>query len=186
VSSRWGLKTLVVTSAHPGEGKTTTSTNLAATYARQGLKVVLVECDLRRPSLGRYFGISKDVDLMDVLFENHDWRKAIQLTRMPGLYVLLGEKSFPKAGESLGGPEMKRLLAELSTEYDMVILDTSPLLVADDAIVLGPIVDGILLVVRATRTDRVTVEEIVRKLRMAGGNVVGTILNDPEGAGSLS
>jgi capsular exopolysaccharide synthesis family protein len=186
VSSRWGLKTLVVTSAHPGEGKTTTSTNLAATYARQGLKVVLVECDLRRPSLGRYFGISKDVDLMDVLFENHDWRKAIQLTRMPGLYVLLGEKSFPKAGESLGGPEMKRLLAELSTEYDMVILDTSPLLVADDAIVLGPIVDGILLVVRATRTDRGTVEEIVRKLRMAGGNVVGTILNDPEGAGSLS
>jgi Mrp family chromosome partitioning ATPase len=105
---------------------------------------------------------------------------------MPGLYVLLGEKSFPKAGESLGGPEMKRLLAELSTEYDMVILDTSPLLVADDAIVLGPIVDGILLVVRATRTDRVTVEEIVRKLRMAGGNVVGTILNDPEGVGSLS
>ncbi|HYO45377.1 MAG TPA: polysaccharide biosynthesis tyrosine autokinase [Gemmatimonadota bacterium] len=186
VSSRWGIKTLVVTSAHPGEGKTTTSTNLAATYARQGLKVVLVECDLRRPSLGRYFGISKDTDLMDVLFENRDWRKAIQLTKMPGLYVLLGEKSFPRAGESLGGPEMKRLLAELSSEYDMVILDTSPLLVSEDATALGPIVDGVLLVVRATRTDRVTVEGIVRKLRLAGANVVGTILNDPEGVGPLS
>lgn len=185
VSSRWGIKTLVVTSAHPGEGKTTTSTNLAATYARQGLKVVLVECDLRRPSLGRYFGISKDTDLMDVLFENRDWRGAIQLTRMPGLYVLLGEKSFPRAGESLGGPEMKRLLAELSSEYDMVILDTSPLLVSEDATALGPIVDGVLLVVRATRTDRKTVEAIVRKLRLAGANVVGTILNDPEGASSL-
>ena len=161
ISSRWGLKSLVVTSAHPGEGKTTTSTNLAATYARQGLKVVLVECDLRRPSLGRYFGIAKEIDLTDVLFENHDWRTAIQLTRMPGLYVLLGEKSFPGAGERLGGPEMQRLLAELSEEYDMVILDTSPLLVAEDAIVLGPIVDGVLLVVRATRTDRRTVEEIV-------------------------
>ncbi|HET9331965.1 MAG TPA: hypothetical protein VFQ21_00100, partial [Gemmatimonadota bacterium] len=67
VESHWGLKTLVVTSAHPGEGKTTTSTNLAATYARQGLKVVLVECDLRRPSLGRYFRITKQIDLMDVL-----------------------------------------------------------------------------------------------------------------------
>jgi capsular exopolysaccharide synthesis family protein len=184
VESRWGLKTLVVTSAHPGEGKTTTSTNLAATYARQGRKVVLVECDLRRPSLGRYFGISKEVDLMDVLFQSHDWRKAIQLTRMPGLYVLLGEKTFPGAGESLGGDEMKQLLAELSAEYDLVILDTSPLLVAADAITLGPIVDGVVLVVRATRTDRATVERIVRQLREAGANVLGTILNDPESARS--
>lgn len=182
VASRWGLKTLVVTSAHPGEGKTTTSTNLAATYARQGRKVVLVECDLRRPSLGRHFGISRDVDLMDVLFHDQDWRRAIQLTRMPGLYVLLGEKTFPRAGDSLGGDEMKRLLAELSAEYDLVILDTSPLLVAADAVALGPIVDGVLLVVRTARTDPVTVEAIVRQLREGGAHVLGTILNDPEAA----
>lgn len=186
VSEWWGLKTLVVTSAHPGEGKTTTSTNLAATYARQGVKVVLVECDLRRPSLGRYFGIERDVDLMDVLFEDQDWRKAIQLTKMPGLYVILGEKSFPRAGESLGGPEMKRLLAELSGEYDLVILDTSPLLVSTDAIVLGPLADAVLLVVRSTRTDRRTMAEVVRRLRESGSNVIGTILNDPEGVGAPS
>jgi capsular exopolysaccharide synthesis family protein len=184
LSAKWGLKTLVVTSAHPGEGKTTTSTNLAATYARQGLKVVIVECDFRRPSLGRYFGNKKEADLMDVLFENHDWRHAIQLTKMPGLYVLLGEKSFPRSGDSLGGPEMKRLLAELSHEYDMVILDTSPLLVAADAIALGPIVDGVLIVVRATRTDRRTLEEVVERLSLAGASIVGTVLNDPEGATS--
>jgi capsular exopolysaccharide synthesis family protein len=184
VASRWGLKTLVVTSAHPGEGKTTTATNLAATYARQGRKVVLVECDLRRPSLGRYFGISKDVDLMDVLFHDQDWRRAIQLTRMPGLYVLLGEKTFPRAGESLGGDEMKRLLTELSAEYDLVILDTSPLLVAADAVALGPIVDGVVLVVRTARTDPGTVEAIVRQLREGGAHVLGTILNDPEAAGA--
>ena len=186
VSEWWGLKTLVVTSAHPGEGKTTTSTNLAATYARQGIKVVLVECDLRRPSLGRYFGITREVDLMDVLFEGQDWRKAIQMTRMPGLYVILGEKSFPRAGESLGGPEMKRLLAELSGEYDIVILDTSPLLVSTDAIVLGPLADAVLLVVRGTRTDRRTMVDVVRRLRQSGANVIGTILNDPEGVGAPS
>ena len=186
VSEWWGLKTLVVTSAHPGEGKTTTSTNLAATYARQGIKVVLVECDLRRPSLGRYFGITREVDLMDVLFEGQDWRKAIQLTKMPGLYVILGEKSFPRAGESLGGPEMRRLLAELSGEYDMVILDTSPLLVSTDAIVLGPLADAVLLVVRGTRTDRRTMADVVRRLRESGANVIGTILNDPEGVGAPS
>ena len=186
VSEWWGLKTLVVTSAHPGEGKTTTSTNLAATYARQGIKVVLVECDLRRPSLGRYFGITREVDLMDVLFEGQDWRTAIQMTNMPGLYVILGEKSFPRAGESLGGPEMKSLLAELSGEYDMVILDTSPLLVSTDAIVLGPLADAVLLVVRGTRTDRRTMADVVRRLRESGANVIGTILNDPEGVGSPS
>jgi capsular exopolysaccharide synthesis family protein len=184
VASRWGLKTLVITSAHPGEGKTTTSTNLAATYARQGQKVVLVECDLRRPSLGRYFGIARDIDLMDVLFGDRDWRQAIQMTRMPGLYVILGEKSFPKAGDSLGGPEMQRLLRELSNEYDLVILDTSPLLVAGDATALGPIVDGVLIVVRASRADRRTQEDVVRKLTDAGASIVGTVLNDPDGAAS--
>jgi len=184
LASRWGLRSLVITSAHPGEGKTTTSTNLAAAYARQGQKVVLVECDLRRPSLGRYFGISREIDLVDVLFENHDWRKALQTTRVPGLFVLLGEKSFPKAGDSLGGPEMKRLLAEISSEYDFVILDTSPLLVAADAVVLAPIVDGILIVVRETRTDRRTVDELVQRLRRAGGSVLGTVRNDPESGAS--
>ena len=182
VESHWGLKTLVVTSAHPGEGKTTTSTNLAATYARQGLKVVLVECDLRRPSLGRYFRITKQIDLMDVLFEGRDWRLALQMTRTPGLYVLLGEKSFPRAGDSLGGPEMKRLLAEITAEYDLVILDSSPLLVAADAIVLGPIVEGVLIVVRATRTDVATVADVIGRLRDVGAKVVGTVLNDPDGA----
>jgi Mrp family chromosome partitioning ATPase len=119
---------------------------------------------------------------MDVLFEGRDWRLALQMTRTPGLYVLLGEKSFPRAGDSLGGPEMKRLLAEITAEYDLVILDSSPLLVATDAIVLGPIVEGVLLVVRATRTDAATVEEVIARLRSVGAKVVGTVLNDPDGA----
>ncbi|HUF90143.1 MAG TPA: polysaccharide biosynthesis tyrosine autokinase [Gemmatimonadota bacterium] len=178
----WGLKTLAVTSASPGEGKTTTSTNLAAVYARSGLKVVIVECDLRRPSLGRYFEISKQLDLVDVLFEGGDWRLALQLTRTPGLYVLLGEKSFPKAGDSIGGPEMERLLSEITREYDLVILDTSPLLVSQDAIALSPIVDGVLLVVRSARSDPATVDDVIEQLRAAGANVVGIVLNDPDGA----
>jgi capsular exopolysaccharide synthesis family protein len=179
------LKTLVVTSAAPGEGKTMTSVNLAAAYARQGLKVLLLECDLRRPSLGRYFENSPETDLGDVLFEGRDWRQAVQPTKLTGLHVLLaGRSSIPRAVEFLGGEEMKRLLQELSAEYDIVILDTSPLLVAADATVLGAIVDGVLLVVRATRTDRGAVEQAVHQLGLVGAHIVGTVLNDPEGNAS--
>jgi Mrp family chromosome partitioning ATPase len=98
--------------------------------------------------------------------------------------VILAGRSIPRAAEFLGGEEMKRLLKELSAEYDIVILDTSPLLVAADATVLGAIVDGVLLVVRATRTDRGAVEQAVHQLGLVGANIVGTVLNDPEGNAS--
>jgi capsular exopolysaccharide synthesis family protein len=182
--SQEGLKSLVVTSAAPGEGKTMTSVNLAVAYARQGLKVLLLECDLRRPSLGKYFSNSHETDLTDVLMENRDWRHVIQPTSVPGLHVLLAGHSIPRAVEFLGGEEMKRLLADISSEFDMVILDTSPLLVAADATVLGALVDGVLLVVRATRTDRGAVEQAVHQLGLVGANIVGTVLNDPEGSAS--
>jgi capsular exopolysaccharide synthesis family protein len=182
--SQEDLKTLVVTSAAPGEGKTMTSVNLAAAYARQGKKVLLLECDLRRPSLGKYFENSTETDLVDILFENRDWRQSIQATKIPGLDVLLAGRSIPRAAEFLGGDEMKQLLEALTAQYDMIILDTSPLLVAADATILGAIVDGVLLVVRATRTDRGAVEQAVHQLGLVGANVVGTVLNDPEGSAS--
>lgn len=179
--SQNGLKTLLITSAAPGEGKTMTSLNLAAAYARQGKKVLLLECDLRRPSMGKYFQNSLEADLTDILFESVDWRKSIQSTKIPGLDVLLAGRSIPRAAEVLDGVEMKRLLDELSAQYEMIILDTSPLLVAADATILGAIVDGVLLVVRATHTDRGAVEQALHQLELVGANVVGTVLNDPEG-----
>jgi capsular exopolysaccharide synthesis family protein len=148
------------------------------------MRVLLLECDLRRPSLGKYFEKSKEVDLADIFFDNIDWRQAIQPTKQPGLDVLLAGQAIPRVAEFLGGNEMKRLLDDMSREYDMVILDTSPLLVAADATILGAIVDGVLLVVRATRTDRGAVEQAVHQLTLVGANVVGTVLNDPEGSAS--
>lgn len=180
--SQGGLKTLVVTSAAPGEGKTMTAVNLAASCARQGLRVLLMECDLRRPSLGRYFENTGGSDLASVLLETGSWDEAIRPSGVPNLEILLAEKSVPRAAEFLAGPEMKRLLDEVSQRYDMVILDTSPLLVAADATVLGAIADGVLLVVRASQTDRGAIQQAVHQLTLVGARVVGTVLNDPEGA----
>jgi capsular exopolysaccharide synthesis family protein len=176
------LRTLVITSAAPGEGKTITAVNLAAAIARQGLKVLLMECDLRRPSLSQYFDEQNGIDLTNVILEDRAWREAIHSSGVPGLDLLLASRAVPRAGEYLAGAEMKQLIDEISQEYDMVILDTSPLLVAADATVLGAIVDGVLLVVRTTRTDREALQQAVHQLSLVGAHVVGTVLNDPEGA----
>lgn len=181
--SQGGLKSLVVTSATPGEGKTTTAANLAAAMARQGMRVLLMECDLRRPSLKRLFeGRPGDVDLEDVLLDNQEWRKATFPSGVPGLDLLLARRTLPRAAEYLAGADMKNLLEELVGHYDMVILDTSPLLVAADAAVLGAIADGVLLVVRATHTDREVVQRAMHQLALVGARVVGTVLNDPDGS----
>lgn len=181
--SQGGLRTLVVTSASPGEGKTMTAVNLSAAIARQGLRVLLMECDLRRPSLSRHFESSiGGIDLSDVLLENRPWREAIHPSGVPGLDLLLATHAVPRAAEYLAGADMKELLDQLSAQYDMVILDTSPLLVAADATVLGAIVDGVLLVVRATHTDREAVQQAMHYLDLVGARVVGTVLNDPEGS----
>jgi receptor protein-tyrosine kinase len=180
--SQGSLKTLVVTSAAPGEGKTMTAVNLAAAVARQGLKVLLMECDLRRPSLTRYFDERSGVDLSDILLEGRAWREAIRPSGIPGLALLLASRAVPRAAEFLAGAEMKELLNQLSSQYDMVILDTSPLLVAADATILGAIADGVLLVVRTTHTDRSAIQQAVQQLSLVGANIVGTVLNDPEGA----
>jgi capsular exopolysaccharide synthesis family protein len=178
--SQGGIKTLVVTSATPGEGKTITAANLAAACARQGRHVLLMECDLRRPALARYFEGAGEIDLSDVLLGGRPWREAIRPSGVTGLDVLLAGRS-SRAAEFLAGADMERLLKELSAVYDLVILDTSPLLVAADATVLGAIVDGVLLVVRTTQTDRNAVQHAVSQLTLVGAHVVGTVLNDPEG-----
>jgi capsular exopolysaccharide synthesis family protein len=179
--SQGDLKTLVVTSATPGEGKTLTAANLAAACARQGRHVLLMECDLRRPTMARYFEGRGEIDLSDVLLQGRPWQDAIRRSGVPGLDILLANRAFPRAAEFLAGADMQRLLAELSAAYDLVILDTTPLLMAADAALLGAIVDGVLLVVRTTHTDRGAVQAAVNQLALVGAHVVGTVLNDPAG-----
>jgi capsular exopolysaccharide synthesis family protein len=142
-----------------------------------------MECDLRRPSLNRFFpGANQGIDLENVLLENRPWRDASYQSGIPGLDVLLASRAMPRAAEYLAGADMKGLLDQLTAEYDMVILDTSPLLVAADAAVLGAIADGVLLVVRATHTDREVVQRAMHQLALVGARVVGTVLNDPDGS----
>jgi succinoglycan biosynthesis transport protein ExoP len=176
------LKTLVVTSATPEEGKTVTSANLAVALAQQGLRILLVDCDLRRPSVAKGFSGSSagDCDLTRVLLGEGSVWDAIRPSGVDGLDILPTLTIPPNPSELLGGEIMGRLLEEVSERYYMVIVDSSPLLPAADAAVLGARADAVLLVVRAGATQKEAAEQALRQLSTVGARVVGAILNDPD------
>jgi capsular exopolysaccharide synthesis family protein len=174
------LKTLVVTSSSPAEGKTTTAANLAVTFAQQGLRVLVVDCDLRRAFLHTVFGVEREPGLTQLVMRLESPERAIRSTTVPGLFVLPAGTLPPNPSELLGGERMREVLGELRAEFDVVMLDTPPLLAASDAAVLGKLADGVLLVLRAGSTDRGAAQHAMAQLRTVGAHVVGAVLNDPD------
>lgn len=174
------LRTLVVTSTSPGEGKSTVAANLAVTFAQQGGRVLLVDCDLRRPRLDKMFPVPREPGLTNVLLEQSTLEEAVHVTMVDNLHLLTAGLLPPNPYELLGGERMKRLFAVLSNHYDMLVVDTPPLMAASDAAVLGAMADGVLMVVRAGSTDRGAAQHATQQLATVGARVVGAVLNDPD------
>jgi Mrp family chromosome partitioning ATPase len=198
------LRTLVVTSAAPGEGKTMTSANLAVTYAHDGLRVLLVDCDIRRPKLHGVFKTSRSPGLLDLLtpangspqvgvhaltFDGNGspgdqvdpLTAVLRPTPIRGLTLLTCGALPTNPTNLLSGVRMRALLHELVQRFDLVILDTPPVLATADARILGGIADGVLLVVRAGQTERVAAQRAQHQLLQAGAKLLGVVLNDPGG-----
>ncbi|CAA9371447.1 MAG: Tyrosine-protein kinase EpsD, partial [uncultured Gemmatimonadetes bacterium] len=174
------LKLLAVTSSGPAEGKSLTSANLAAAFAQQGMRVLLVDCDLRRPVQHTIFGLSQEPGITNVLLGQVAISQAARTTAVPNLWVLPSGSLPPNPSELLGGGAMDELLAVLEQGYDMVLIDTAPLQAASDAAILGTRVDGVVVVVRAGDTDRSMAQRSVHQLRTLGARVIGAVLNDPD------
>jgi capsular exopolysaccharide synthesis family protein len=174
------LKTVVVTSCTPGEGKTTTAANLAITFAQQGLKVLLVDCDLRRARLHMLFDARRDPGLTHLVLGHNTVQEAVQPTGVEGLDLLTSGALPPNPQELLGGPRMQRALDELAGRYDLVVLDTPPLLATADAAVLAARVDGVVMVVRAAVTERAAAREVTAQIRGLDAHLLGVVLNDAD------
>lgn len=175
------LKTLVFTSAMPGDGKSTTATNLAITLAQQGARILLVDADLRRGSLHEVFGKLREPGLSEVLLGREPVEAAVQGIDVgdSGVIDLLSTGVLPpNPAELLGSPRMHRLLEQLQGSYDTVILDAPPLNVVTDAAVLGTNSDGVLLVARAGVTDRDALAYAIEQLGNVRAPVLGAVLND--------
>jgi polysaccharide biosynthesis transport protein len=196
------LKTLMITSAAPGEGKTLTAANLSASFAHDGLQVLLVDCDVRRPKLHGLFRVPRSPGLLDLLapptggntstvgslsFSVHatdgddPLAHALRPTPIRGLTLLSCGALPTSASNLLSGIRMRSLLKELNQRFDLVILDTPPVLATADAGILGSLADGVLLVVRAGQTDRSAAQRAYQQLANGGARVVGAVLNDPRG-----
>jgi capsular exopolysaccharide synthesis family protein len=174
------LRTLLVTSPAAGEGKSTVSANLAVTFAQQNLNVLLVDADMRRARLHTLFGLERVPGLTEVLARQNTLEEVIRPTGVEGLHLLPAGTLVPNVSELLGSERMKAVLAELSSRFDLVVVDTPPVLAAADAEILGVQTDAALVVVRAGQTERQSAPYAVQQLRAIGARVVGAVLNDPD------
>ena len=170
------IKRILVTSSEPAEGKSTTSGNLALAFAQDEKKVILIDCDLRKPSLHKKFRISNNRGLSDVIIDRDKLNKCIQ-KRTEYLDILTAGKIPPNPSEMLGSQAMSSLLDELSNVYDVIILDSPPVLAVTDAQILSTKVDGTVLVVRAEKTKKDTVLAAKGVLDKVNANILGTVLN---------
>jgi polysaccharide biosynthesis transport protein len=171
-------RSLLVTSAAPGDGKTTTAANLAAAHSEQGQRTLLIDGDLRRPSVHRNFNLPGAVGLSNALLGEMSWRDAlIQTEALPHLFILPAGPPSRRASD-LVGRGLIELLEEASSEYDLVILDAPPLLGFAEPLQMATAVDGVVVVARAARTSRKAVASVLATLTRLRAKVVGLVLNE--------
>ncbi len=170
-------RTFLVTSAAPSEGKTTVACWLATAMAQAGHKVLLVDCDLRRPRIHRVFDLVNDRGVTSALVDRASLKDAIQTTRVPGLSVLLSGPTSPSPAENLQSKTFESLLAELAGTFDRIVIDSPPVGPVTDAVVLSTRVDASILVVRALSSHFDVVRHAVRALSDVRANLAGAVLN---------
>lgn len=177
-----GMKAFCVTSSLPGEGKSVSSANLACVLAEDPeKKVVLIDGDMRKPTIHRLMGVDNHRGLADYLAGGSMLEMALQRSRLQNLWVLPAGHVPQNPTELLAGKRMEDLIARLRRDYDFVVIDSPPVISTTDAAVISPRVDGTLVVVRMERTQREVVRHAVDLLRKGRGNVVGTILTGLQG-----
>ncbi|MED3968888.1 CpsD/CapB family tyrosine-protein kinase [Priestia megaterium] len=172
------IKTIVLTSSGAEEGKSTTSANLATVYAQQGLKVLLIDADLRKPTGHYTFRLENHIGLTNVLTRQSTLAQAVQESEIPHLSVLTSGPIPPNPSELLASAQMAELLKEMKEQFDMIIFDTPPILAVADAQILANQVDGTILVVSSGKTEKDAALKSKELLSNAQGKLLGVVLNN--------
>jgi succinoglycan biosynthesis transport protein ExoP len=171
------VRTLAVTSSMPGEGKSTITLNLAVAMAMDGKRVIVVDGDLRRPTIHKLLGISQVPGLSDVLIGTHTLSQAIRETGVAGLRVITAGSHAPNPAELLGSDSMARFIESVSAAADIVLFDSSPALAVADSMLLTSQLDGALFVIGAGEVRRASVRQALELLFRSRVRLLGTVLN---------
>ncbi len=171
-------RSLLVTSALPGEGKTTTALHTAMVLAQTGKRTVLIDLDLRKPTIARRIGLDGTRGMTNYLSGNSRLASQLQPSGVPNLFVLPSGPHPPNPAELIGSPRMKSTLELLREYVDFVVLDSPPILSVSDALILANIVDGVVLVVQGGRTPREAVRKASDRLHSVGGQILGALINN--------
>ena len=174
------FQTLLVTSAGPSEGKTTVASCIAVAMAHAGHRVVLLDCDMRRPRVHKVFGFSNELGVTTALIDLDSVGDIIHDTVVPNMKVICTGPIPPNPSELLHSESFARLLADLKTRFDRIIIDSPPIVPVTDAAILATQVDGTILIVRAFKTSRDLVRRAKRTLNDVGARIVGSVLNAVE------
>ncbi|RPH37463.1 polysaccharide biosynthesis tyrosine autokinase [bacterium] len=171
-------RVVVVSSPAPGEGKSTTVANLAIALAQNGRKVLLIDADLRKPSLDRLFALKKEPGLSELLTARVTLAGATQKTLVENLWIMPCGAIPPNPAEVLGSEKMRALVEQVRSDYDVVLFDSSPILAVTDPAVLGTLADGVVIVVSAGKTTLEELQHSVELMEAVGGKLLGVILNN--------
>ena len=171
------LKTLNVTSTQQGEGKTITIANLAISYAQAGRKILLIDADLRRPSVHRRFGLSNRNGLTNAIVHGDQPELYIQDSRVPNLYIMTSGPIPPNPAEMLMSKTMWRLIEELKPQFDQIFIDGAPVGIVTDSAIISSRVDGTIFVVRAGAINKTQLRHATELLKKVNAKVLGFILN---------
>lgn len=170
-------KSILITSANAHEGKTVSAINLAVALAHLSSRVLLIDADLRRPMCHKLLSVRNHRGLTEVLAGTRQLEGTIHATPRPGMFLLSSGRIPPNPAELLASERMKHLLSELTPQYDFIVIDAPPLLPVSDALILGSIADGVVVVVDSAATPKQHVREAIARLEQARTKIFGTVLN---------
>lgn len=174
-------KVILFTSAKTKEGKTTTVVNLAITLAHSKHKVLLIDCDLRKPRIHKLFDLSNEYGVVNLLAKNKELNEVIQkVAEIENLEVMTSGPIPPMPAELLSSDRMKALISDLSKNYDYILIDTPPVLSVTDAMILANMVDGVVLVVATGQTHMDAIKTAQKSLEKVNANILGVILSKAE------
>lgn len=177
-------RTILITSTFPSEGKSSTAANLGVVMAQAGQRVVILDCDLRKPTQHKKFNLTSTLGVTNIVVADMELAKVAQPTEIENLHVVTSGPIPPNPSELVGSKKMAALISTAGEAYDIVLVDSPPVVTVTDASLLSTMVDGVLLVVKTASTKIEMVQESKSLLERVNAKIIGVILNHVDANGS--